>query len=135
MNFQKTLQTTARILASGVITMSLQLIIAFSGVPSFLESSKTLAIVVNIALLLIIFTVVFIRIKKLHGAILRMIIGWALGFTLGIAYIAIFDPHEAQGIFLAILWTGPAGGLLGLLWPLFSRFKKAEAEKNYIKWF
>ena len=39
---------------------------------------------------------------------------WGIGFFLGIAFVSIFDPHDGQGIFLAILWTGPIGWLLGM---------------------
>lgn len=30
---------------------------------------------------------------------------WVVGFVLGLVYVSIFDPNEAQGIFLSILWT------------------------------
>jgi len=39
---------------------------------------------------------------------------WLIGFILGITYVSIFDPHDGQGIFLAILWTAPVGWLLGM---------------------
>ena len=42
------------------------------------------------------------------------VISWAIGLILGITYISIFDPHDGQGIFLSILWTGPIAWLLGM---------------------
>ena len=42
------------------------------------------------------------------------LIFWGIGFVLGITYISIYDPHEAQGIFLSIAITGPTGWLLGM---------------------
>ncbi len=43
------------------------------------------------------------------------LIFWGIGFVSGIVFVSIFDPNDGQGIFLAILWTGPIGWLLGLL--------------------
>jgi len=50
------------------------------------------------------------------GTILKYCgIFWVIGFILGITYIFLFDPNEAQGIFLSILWTAPIGWLLGMI--------------------
>ena len=47
------------------------------------------------------------------------VIFWGIGFILGITYISIYDPHDAQGIFLSILITGPIGWLLGAVISIF----------------
>ena len=54
---------------------------------------------------------------------------WLIGFILGIAYVSIFDPHEAQGIFLCIFWTAPYGWILGMILSVF-RAKRAISISN-----
>jgi hypothetical protein len=44
---------------------------------------------------------------------------WGVGFVLGFVYVLIFDPNEAQGIFLSILWTAPIGWLIGMTYSVF----------------
>lgn len=51
------------------------------------------------------------------------LISYAIGFILGFIFIAIFDPNEAQGIFLSILWTGPISWLIGMSFFVFKARK------------
>ena len=42
------------------------------------------------------------------------LISYAIGFILGFIFMAIYDPNEAQGIAVPILWTGPISWLIGM---------------------
>ncbi|MCF8372898.1 MAG: hypothetical protein K9H64_14850 [Bacteroidales bacterium] len=48
-------------------------------------------------------------------------ISWVVGLALGIAFISIYDPGDAQGIFLAILWTAPIGWIIGSTWSILKQ--------------
>jgi hypothetical protein len=52
------------------------------------------------------------------------VLSWGIGFALGMIFVSIFDPHDGQGVFLSILWTGPIGWLFGISYSIF----KAKAE-------
>ena len=48
-------------------------------------------------------------------------ISWGIGFALGMGFISIYDPHDGQGIFLAILWTAPISGIIGSTWSILKQ--------------
>lgn len=58
--------------------------------------------------------IVYIQKLNFNTILKYTLISWGVGFVLGIVYIAIYDPNEAQGIFLSILITGPISWVLGM---------------------
>jgi hypothetical protein len=88
------------------------------GTPAILAFASTALIAVGI----------FILSKKVSKVILNLITGWTIGFALGAAYIQIFDPHEAQGIILPLIWTGPGGAILYVAITSYLKKKKTVKE-------
>ncbi len=41
-------------------------------------------------------------------------IGWFLGVFVGISYLMLINPAEAEGVYLGLCCTGPIGGVIGL---------------------
>ncbi len=51
--------------------------------------------------------------KQLKHVLASGLLGWFLGMFVGVSYLMLINPAEAEGIFIGLCCTGPIGGMLG----------------------
>lgn len=56
---------------------------------------------------------------KVMDVVKYMLGGWGIGFILGFGYMMLFHNHEAQGIMIPLIFSGPICGILGLIYAVF----------------